>query len=268
MKVKVKCPKCRLTYPTEASAGETELACVCPRCGTPFTYSLNDTIVNVDPQSAGQGMTPPPIPHVSESQPTMDEQKPQVVTPQIPHTERTHRSQTVPPPVPPVVPPLNVKLNDQSIKQPKRHNGCCFTGCLIILVLFALAAFGLYYEYGIRANSYNNPITHHIFESEDEEDSTDQDLMPSVVERENGKKDEIPSWLEGMWYAQEGNKEIVLSIHRDQITVKENEELKSGTFYYKTPILHLKFDDADHLFRVEESDKAIYSESGTKFIKE
>ena len=40
--MEIKCPKCRFRYDTPVSSGMTEVACVCPRCGTPFTYAVSD----------------------------------------------------------------------------------------------------------------------------------------------------------------------------------------------------------------------------------
>ncbi len=38
--MKVKCPKCRLRFDVPAAVGVNEVQCNCPRCGTPFTYSV------------------------------------------------------------------------------------------------------------------------------------------------------------------------------------------------------------------------------------
>lgn len=38
--MEVKCPKCRYRYDTPVASGENEVACVCPRCGVPFTLSM------------------------------------------------------------------------------------------------------------------------------------------------------------------------------------------------------------------------------------
>ena len=40
--MQVKCPKCRFRYDTPVAAGITEIACVCPRCGTPFAHTITD----------------------------------------------------------------------------------------------------------------------------------------------------------------------------------------------------------------------------------
>lgn len=38
----IKCPKCRFRYDTDLSTGLSEISCVCPRCGTPFNYTIVD----------------------------------------------------------------------------------------------------------------------------------------------------------------------------------------------------------------------------------
>lgn len=40
--MKVKCPKCRLRFDVPTAIGVNEVQCNCPRCGTPFTYSVSD----------------------------------------------------------------------------------------------------------------------------------------------------------------------------------------------------------------------------------
>lgn len=40
--MQVKCPKCRFRYDITAPSGMSEIACVCPRCGQPFTYLMED----------------------------------------------------------------------------------------------------------------------------------------------------------------------------------------------------------------------------------
>ncbi len=40
--MEIKCPKCRYRFVDDVPSGLNEYSCVCPRCGTPFTVSLNN----------------------------------------------------------------------------------------------------------------------------------------------------------------------------------------------------------------------------------
>ena len=40
--IELKCPKCRFKFVEHFHSGLTELSCVCPRCGTPFAYTLTE----------------------------------------------------------------------------------------------------------------------------------------------------------------------------------------------------------------------------------
>ena len=40
--MEIKCPKCRFRYEEQETPGITEMACVCPRCGTPFIHKIED----------------------------------------------------------------------------------------------------------------------------------------------------------------------------------------------------------------------------------
>ena len=49
--MEVKCPKCRFKYDTAVAPGITELACVCPRCGTPFSYVVTEEMKHPQPEN-------------------------------------------------------------------------------------------------------------------------------------------------------------------------------------------------------------------------
>ena len=45
MEIEVKCPKCRFRFDTEVHRGTTEITTACPRCGFPFSYVLDEDVI-------------------------------------------------------------------------------------------------------------------------------------------------------------------------------------------------------------------------------
>lgn len=262
MKVKVKCPKCRLTYETDAIAGENEIACVCPRCGTPFTFSIGPAETprgEIDSSNQNQKGMDNTIPTHPVNHPVAGREYhvgPVDVQNKTHVESHVSDSSLTPPPIPPRKGPV---LNDQRIP-PHRRNGGCIKGCIIFIIIFALAFF-------LVGKSIHNGENNHPVELFDTNDSSEV-LSPSAVDLNNEGSEEIPSWLEGIWYGEADYGMIVLGIHQNQITIKVGQKMKSGTFRYEDDILYIDFDGKNHEYHTNESNHSIYTGDGIRLIKE
>lgn len=248
--MKVRCPKCRLSFDVTALPGITEVACNCPRCGTPFTYSVGEEASQRQPTDAAENTqraattpeekpssgsepqsapTPPPPPHATtESSPA------------------SHRSQgSVPPPhftgntIPPQ-PPTGLG---------EHHNSCLRTLIMCVLVL-ALGALGI----TILVNRCSDNIDSSYSESAGGDmvttvaaDTTS--AMADVTTSEDDAKG-APSWIEGTWTYDDsgpdglGKVEVVIRGNHLQEII-EGMDAASGTFTYSGGALHFLSDNGD-----------------------
>ena len=254
MEVEVKCPKCRYRFLAQAVAGETALACVCERCGTPFTFQLSAPAV------------PPPIPPSAKASAPEDAQR----------TIPDAAPKVTPPPYTPTPPPIPhehggtiaaVATRQQDRKDfeaaalhPDRKVGGCAKGCIIVfVVVLLLVGVGMYRLI-------------HFFSSDSQYEESPTvtavaatHTSPTTADEEEGEKDDFvemreepPSWLQGMWHGKAPYGDISMSIDVENkmlsITVGSRQP-KSGSFYYEQGKLHCEYKDGSQKTYIVDNDK-------------
>ena len=153
MPMNVKCPKCRLSFEVSASPGITELQCNCPRCGTPFTYRVDDEAASNTVTSSPEDGSPTDAVSTdmssssSAASPASDAAS----------SSAASASQVVPPPVPPHVSsqatipftrtiPLRPGGGAGAVPPPmsRKSSGCLKYLLLTVGVILALFSFIVY----------------------------------------------------------------------------------------------------------------------------
>lgn len=222
--MEVKCPKCRFRYDIPVSSGVNEVACVCPRCGMPFTFAVDDGVERAVNQSEIDLTQPempdnarvnvPPIPQATERRqesPAMEDQK--------------QSSQ-----VPPFVTPDSYKRNPYSPDYKRRNNGCLRNCLLTFIVSFVVLVFFVRNCY--EDHSYGSDV---IDRNELYDDSADSQMAEFGQETP-------PHWLEGSWRVEEDYGVVNVAIRGNQIReVLPDGEINRGTFIYKKGNLYCDF---------------------------
>ena len=223
--MQVKCPKCRFRYDTPVAAGITEIACVCPRCGTPFAHTITDDDLSQpssDSLASGDGAAQTGRADGMHAIHTADgtPQHPNVSTSQPLNVETSEHP--------------NVSSSDQWIKhtipagKPQQGRGRrgCLRNCLIVfLLMFVVLVFAVRNCFGDR--SYKQAML--------------EDYDPFIVE---GAEPE-PDWLQGSWRVETPEGVIVITIRGRQIVEETGGETSKGVFYYKKGKLYCDFGDGE-----------------------
>ncbi|MBR5656240.1 MAG: hypothetical protein IKW98_06100 [Prevotella sp.] len=266
--MQVKCPKCRFRYDVPVTPGAKELACVCQRCGTPFTYVMSeeeqesvhqqanapvgDIVGSLQHKSSNaQQSTSSPMgggqegayqrPSANTQQPTTSNQRP---------TSNPYRT--------------NYGSGQGGVVMPPRRKNGCMRNCFVIfLVLLTIAVFAV--RMCISDRSYTSD------DLDEETEIVDNELISSngrdQVEVKEGPdpfaSDKAPKWLQGNWSVTTPHGVITTTIRGKHIVETSNGQSSHGTFYYKRGELRCDFGDGEESVRkVDESKQRIDAGEG------
>lgn len=244
--IEVKCKKCRYRFMVDVNPGETEISCVCPRCGLPFTHLVGaaDKIV---------GATPPPVPATGTSSQTPVRQRPAggIVPPREPSPRMAegHAVATPPPPPPPIAPTdadrrqSDYGVSSSSIRPPRRggsaRRGCAW-GCLFLMLVVALLIF-LVRRGGWRDSQSQLPQVETVDTAEEEKLSAEAHEAGKSKERSEGKGDEPPTWLEDFWYGKAKYGEIKILFRKGNINFQAGAKRRRGTYTIHGDLIRCQF---------------------------
>lgn len=278
----IKCPKCRLRFDVTVSAGVNEVAAVCPRCGTPFTYEVPDDAVKTERMSSQtETVTPAPEKHETDANSRQSNANnsaarhatntASTTAPNDDTWQQRLKSTIQGPPNMPYEQRrsvLNSILMEPTIRprQPQRRKGCMPTGCgCLSIVLFALLLYSAYVF--MTTNSYTS-------EGIADELSLVEQEVASGKTLDDQDKETPPEWLEGTWEVKTSTGKIKIFIRGDKISeLSGNDEngfeTSHGSFYYSKGILYCTFEDADieELRRIDTKRKRIDAGDGLWMTK-
>lgn len=277
--MQVKCPKCRFRYDITAPSGMTEIACVCPRCGQPFTYLMDDAAdQQTEPSTSNQDAV------VEES--TSDVPAAQTDTPtdtsavgatrttakrsaassenlswQRMNTSRDNAVRKN-------HPPMTGNGNELNQKRGGFFRSCFFLFFVILLVLVLTVR-----------NCWKSARTDRLDSSSLADDNTeyrlDQEHDVSSSHAEVDPFEEIhpgkaPSWIQGTWTYGTDYGVIKLIINDKKITESIGDETVSGTFYYENRRLVCDFGDPNNItiYRLDTERQQIDAGNGMLMEKE
>lgn len=278
--MKVKCPKCRFRFDTPTTPGMTEVQCNCPRCGTPFTYSIDseesrmdDSRSMVSPSSDGSAPADAAIAASANSnkagQATHSAHS-SVQTPPPPHST----PQT--PPVPPRTGSQTwaggsspVPYNKIKTAAPQAVPKKPLTWFQKLLIGgLALAAFIIAFVWACDTPSASGTdstgMTYHKGSSADK---LVTDVQSMNYDSTKGF-DNLPMWIQGQWHLKTDYGDIDLKIHGDQVSETTDGKTVTGNFKYQDHIIFAQFgSEGNFNYRVVEETHQIDCGNGMLMTK-
>ena len=277
--MQVKCPKCRFRYDITAPSGMSEIACVCPRCGQPFTYFMEDAAdQQTEPSTSNQDAV------VEES--TSDVPAAQTDTPTCTSAVGATRTTTKRPagssenlswqrmntPRDNAVrknhSPMTGNGNEQNQKRGGFFRSCFFLFfvILLVLVLTVRSCWKSARTDRLDSSSLADDNTEYRLDSEHDVPSSHAEVDP-FEEIHPGK---APSWIQGTWTYGTDYGVIKLTINDKKITESIGDETVSGTFYYENRRLVCDFGDPNNItiYRLDTERQQIDAGNGMLMEKE
>lgn len=220
----VKCPKCRYRFDVPSTPGMNELACVCPRCGTPFDYKI-ESETTVDERTTSATDDTPQAVH--RPKPSSSQTPPQWKPRQEAGIRKEQTGSGVPnqgwihpdiiPPPPQGGFPWGKFLSDKLL------------WIIVLLVVFFFAVSRCGSDDGTGANSSD------VYSSE-----ISAGNMGSTTSEEPQTP---PKWLAGTWKATTRYGDITITIKGNRISETTDGETSRGTFVYTPGRLTCDFGD-------------------------
>lgn len=254
--MQVKCPKCRFRYDITAPNGMSEIACVCPRCGQPFTYLMEDaTNEQTEPSTSDQdaadevAASDAGVAHTGTSTGTravgevgtsterparrlenLDWQRPDAHSAGV--AGAYHR-------------PMTGTGNEQIQKRGGFFRSCFFLFfvILLVLVLTVRSCWKSARTNRLDRSSLADDNTEYRLDQEHDTPSSHAEVDP-FEEVHPGK---APSWIQGTWTYGTDYGVIKLTINDKKITESIGDETVSGTFYYENRQLVCDFGDPNNI---------------------
>lgn len=264
----IKCPKCRYRFAIPISPGMTELQCNCPRCGIPFTYTIDN-----DPKASEL-----PSPYTVELNTT--DTKDHVT--RVPYgdmrpEEGEHRSDTSDDepvlssdgddkrsaisPVDGDTPSSSYRRQSVLHSTQQSNSGC---GCVKLLFIAAtmlmLVITLVVYQCGDRSYTADD-VTLGQTNSHNKERSEADGVAPAF--NRHAKSEKPPKWIQGTWYVKTDYGEIYLIIYGRKIAETSGGETSYGRFKYQNHYLYCNFGDNNiFVYRLVEETKQIDAGKG------
>lgn len=258
----VKCPKCRFRFDVPASPGMTELQCNCPRCGTPFTYNVEDSD-DVEGLSSAQKLVDETAQedrqpsHETGSEPSDFEEIAAADfsygMPREPETEQSGFG-SVPPPIPPYGfaaphtpnfprqdPALRPSQNTHPSDKDRKKTGCLkrfaiISACIVVGIVFLLRHCDSSKSYD--ANSVGLVNGDGIYTD------SEQVTAPTPSYDEHKEQESAPEWIQGNWHVNTDYGGISLKIYGENIAETSGGETSYGRFKYQNDRLYCDFGDS------------------------
>lgn len=244
--MKVKCPKCRLSFEQERAQGIKELSCVCPRCGTPFTYQVPDSEEtdtprsgnnpDVDPQGEEQGgKTGTNMPADNYNKHAEGDTSKHKDASDWPKDERVENIGNL----------LKPTIPGKASGNFNRNNGCfplksCLNVFMIFLAILLVSFFGLFDNC-----SYNAGTNEDSIGTKAEENFNNQVDTMETFKKKSPEK--APGWIYGLWTCTTDYGNIKIHISGNRVTESTEDYSCNGTFYYQQGKLVCDFGDPENI---------------------
>lgn len=267
--MKVKCPKCRLTFDVKTIPGITEVACNCPRCGTPFTYQLTEEEAAAAEKAAKEAVSVDGPQQQTPPKPTANDGASQSVASQAQPSYRQPQQNQAP--ASPSAHPSNGPYNyhgyreypPQYMSQQRKFTSSCLGRAVISAVIMGFIILVINMCNGFSSDDLDNAAPVSKVDNTTPPDSKDDDDFVEV----NAK--EAPAWVQGTWtYNDTGNDglgKITVVIRGNHLKEQINDaESAEGTFYYSNGVLHFESPDGSSRcdYRLNHKRKSIEWQDG------
>lgn len=250
----LKCPKCRYSFEEQVSDRVSELSCVCPRCGTPFTFTRSIDPEVEQPQDSSEHT--PTSSNENIGTPNVSESDKKNYTEQAVgnHSERSYQS--------------DVQTTRHHHHHQQRRNDNYFyrlvaTFICSLVVVVALCVFFL--SKIISSKDPKPTIDETVSSTENIVDTT----ALNVENIDELTAEELPSWIVGQWKGKTRYFEIVLTIDEEGAIVETTDDRSArGHFIYNAHRLVCRFpENTTMVYNVNESDRTIDAGDGIMLKK-
>ena len=274
--MEIKCPKCRFRYNMVAAPGMTLLACVCPRCGMPFTFSMSEEDMKEstqasdvqEPTALDDDVRPSMKTSTTSQSPLFDASSVDVPPSNI--SKLATADMPIQPYLSSINPPHHV-INRGTIppgdnNKIQQHRWTCLRSCLLIFFLIILLIVFL-----IHACSRKNSYTSRNIENVPMIVNSDDGMAPTTSSSDDTSKDEFeevhpekaPEWIQGSWSVHTDYGPITITIKGNHIAETEDGETSYGTYYYQNHRLHCDFQHSSvMIFKLDEKKQRIDAGKG------
>ena len=234
----VKCPKCRFKYEMPVAPGTKELACVCSRCGFPFSYTGPEETQNeVHQESVVQTRQPSVERSIDRRDIRRDNWQRNNDRQEMYEYEENEEQQMQ-------VPPYHPYSN--------RNRGCARQMFIVFLLILIISVFALRHCY------YDRSYTAETIVSKEMPKNTEKDDLSEIVPSEDDndvdeftevRPQEPPQWLQGSWTVETPEGPINIFIKGNHIAESFKGETQSGTFYYSEGKIYCNFGNNEESIR-------------------
>ncbi len=277
----VKCPKCRYQFDVPAWPGATQLQCNCARCGTPFTYTIenegdnipeaekmpeevaapeNDgAIASEEPAGTTQQATTPPVPPRTSS--TVETTRPRYSS--------SSTSSISPGPMPPPLSAYARRPNDAprpsyppiAGRKSKKSSGC-LRKMMVVGVVATIGIILLLLQCDAEKD-YNQTV------SSGQAPSSQQTVHGGEVQFDaNAKQEKAPQWIQGRWHVDTDFGGISLTIRGQYIVETSGGQTCSGKYRYQNHRLFCDYGDGKpFVYRLDEEKQRIDAGNGLMMEK-
>lgn len=250
----LKCPKCRFSFEEEVSAYVNELSCVCPRCGTPFTYSRPAADApEISPEQA-DGTVPSPNGLAAASEAPNGQHSP---------NKTSVQEQTSPTPSPQ---DFQLKTHGHGHRKEQKDKYfirliaalACSLAVVVVLIVFGVSR--------ILSARDGRPA---FDDTPQANESLVDTTALTVVDIDRIEPESVPEWILGRWTGTTRYFEITLTVSADG-TIVESEDGRSaqGTYIVNAARLVCRFpENTTMVYRINEATQTLDAGNGIKLEK-
>jgi hypothetical protein len=263
--MQVRCPKCRFKFDMYAAPGIKELSCVCPRCGTPFVYTVPD----VDGKDVAEDERMNPV--GDEAEPAeVDQTETSYQSPQLSNHEDTDKDTSSEEHIPEFVNPYTSQDNHEEQKnntpspfgvKPRIHQRGMIP-IIVFVILLVIAFFAMrscFTDKSYTSDSvYNNGVS-------DNDEDTDESVDSSATKDDFTEihPSKAPRWIQGKWTVATDYGSIDVTIRGDHIYETSGGETSRGKYYYENGKLNCDYGDGSVIiYQLDESRRLIDAGDG------
>lgn len=261
----VKCPKCRYRFETVANEGLTELQCVCPRCGTPFTYRIETeeentedhaTYNNVGTSAAGvRDAVEASHPQESENAPWHSSVSVAKADDLEPLQSNESEERMSPPPFVPRKLSRSAFFADLFHQMSKRRLIAVGIAVVVVVVFIGQCFFGGEQEQTMGVADDND--------TSQVEGMSYNDGQTAIPYDDKQPEETPPSWVQGTWKVETDYGGITVRIHGRHISETSAGETSRGTFRCQNHRLYCDFGDGEtFVYRLDMEQRRIDAGSG------
>ncbi len=271
--IELKCPKCRFKFVEHFHSGLTELSCVCPRCGTPFAYTLTEQ--DLEPSLKQPEVTKGVLNVLNEHKDTacgdnisLNNSKQKDSSSNEIKSAHLHSNNSI-------EQPQNKRNRHHSSPyqttfkhkpQRKSHNSCL--GIIISLAFIAIIFVWVLSKIVEKLERKGEPeIVTQIYYTAKGNNAVEKNETPieDTVAVDSFKEihpEVIPEWLNGTWVTETDYGEVFLQIKGNNITERTQKGASHGTFFYNDGTLYCSFPENTSMTYKVDIHKKIIQQGG------